>query len=167
MRDKIDIDLYFGLSYTNYLILHRSILQSMPLDWQHRFTELMGEVEDAMGPVMREKMPSRYDIRILAREPQRITEYETCYDCEGEGEVMQANGDGGVHTERWIICPTCEGEQELEGEERWETPEEVGIIDDPVPHYNRTRTQLDFETGEEIRYCGRCEGRHAFSRACA
>lgn len=37
----------FGLTYANYLVLHRSLLQSMPLSWQHRFTALMDELDAA------------------------------------------------------------------------------------------------------------------------
>lgn len=36
----------FGLTYSNYLVLQRSLLQAMPLDWQHRFTTLIAEMED-------------------------------------------------------------------------------------------------------------------------
>ena len=32
---------YFGLSYANYLVLPRSVLQSMPIDWQEKFVELL------------------------------------------------------------------------------------------------------------------------------
>jgi hypothetical protein len=43
----MDIDLWFGLSYANYQVLHRSILQSMPEDWQERFVAMLEELAEA------------------------------------------------------------------------------------------------------------------------
>ena len=37
---------WFELSYASYLVLQRLILRSMPLDWQHRFVELLTEIEE-------------------------------------------------------------------------------------------------------------------------
>ncbi|WP_372011432.1 hypothetical protein NBRC13296_12805 [Paenibacillus chitinolyticus] len=41
-----DIHSYFGLSYANYLVLPRTVLQSMPMEWQIKFVELLEEVDD-------------------------------------------------------------------------------------------------------------------------
>jgi hypothetical protein len=40
---------WFGLTYANYLVVPRSVLQSMPEDWQHRLTALLGEMQDSFG----------------------------------------------------------------------------------------------------------------------
>lgn len=45
----LDVHAYFGLTYANYLVVPRSVLQSMPTEWQHRFTALMGEMNEAFG----------------------------------------------------------------------------------------------------------------------
>ena len=37
------IQTWFGLSYCSYLVLPRSILQSMPEGWQKKFVELLEE----------------------------------------------------------------------------------------------------------------------------
>ena len=37
---------WFGLSYAAYAVLPRSILQSMPTEWQKRFITLMEEIEE-------------------------------------------------------------------------------------------------------------------------
>jgi hypothetical protein len=49
LRDADDepIHGHFGLSYSNYLVLPRSVLQSMPEKWQHRFVDLLGDIEAA------------------------------------------------------------------------------------------------------------------------
>lgn len=38
---------YFGLSYAQYLVTPRLLLQSMPIDWQKSFVKLMKEFDDA------------------------------------------------------------------------------------------------------------------------
>lgn len=35
-REPTDVHLWFSLSYAAYLCVNRSLLQSMPLDWQYR-----------------------------------------------------------------------------------------------------------------------------------
>lgn len=43
--DPMDVHTYFGLTYSNYLVLHRTILQSLPEDMQHRLTAVLAEVD--------------------------------------------------------------------------------------------------------------------------
>lgn len=52
---------WFSLSYANYLILHRSILQSMPDEWQARFVELLDELDEAYGELP--DLPASWMIR--------------------------------------------------------------------------------------------------------
>lgn len=40
---------FFGLTYASYLVLPRSILQSMPVGWQRRFVACLEEADEAMG----------------------------------------------------------------------------------------------------------------------
>lgn len=35
---------YFGLTYAQYLVIPRTVLQSMPDEWQTQFVELLGEL---------------------------------------------------------------------------------------------------------------------------
>lgn len=39
---------YFGLTYSNYLVLPRRALQSLPQEWQERFVQLMREAEELL-----------------------------------------------------------------------------------------------------------------------
>lgn len=59
--DHEAIHLWFGLSYASYLTIPRSILQSMPDEWQKKFVILLGELDDK---VMEEKivMPPKYTV---------------------------------------------------------------------------------------------------------
>lgn len=37
---------YFGLTYANWLILPRTVMQDMPTVWQDKFVELLEEMDD-------------------------------------------------------------------------------------------------------------------------
>lgn len=126
IADTEAIHTWFSLSYANYLVVPRSVLQSMPSEWQTRFVAMLGELDGAFGHL---DYP-HYDVRCLARDPE-LLHWTPCGECEGEGELE----DGSA-------CPSCGGEGQVEGETRYETPEEVGFITDPIPHYNRGRTRI-------------------------
>lgn len=128
------IHLWFSLSYSNYLVLARSVLQSMPQEWQARFVVLLEEMNDSYGHL---DWPA-YEVRALVRHAEVIE--PTCEECDGEGEVVinpdWPDGED-PHSEK---CQTCGGMGYMEGEHRYETAEEVGFRTDPIPHYNRGRT---------------------------
>ena len=42
---------WFELTYASYLVLPRSILQSMPLAWQVKFVELLEELEEQFDAI--------------------------------------------------------------------------------------------------------------------
>jgi hypothetical protein len=53
-QDRYEIDdepihLFFGLSYSNYLVIQRSLLQSMPVEWQRKFVKLLEEMNEHFG----------------------------------------------------------------------------------------------------------------------
>lgn len=122
--DREAIHTWFNLTYSNYLVLPRSVLQSMPDEWQKRFVLCLREAEEAFGhldwPV--------YDVRALVRGCDMT--YPSCEECEGEGK-----------DEKGEECVCCGGSGSEEP--RYETPENVGFRADPIPHYNRGRTRLE------------------------
>jgi hypothetical protein len=126
----LDIHTWFSLTYANYLVVPRSVLQSMPEDWQHRFTGLLGEMSTAFGHL---DWPA-YDVRALKRDTELITPW---IECDG--------GCNGTGIRNGETCGVCDGEGGWDDPEgpRYETPEEVGFRDDPIPHYNRGRTRLE------------------------
>jgi hypothetical protein len=124
---------WFGLTYSNYLVLPRAVLQSMPDEWQHRFVTCLEELADAFGHL---EYGAGYDVRVLARHPEEIS--PECEECEGEGKVPPVDDDGFPT----VMCPSCKGEEQ-EDNGRYETAEEVGFRLDPIPHYNRGRTRIE------------------------
>lgn len=64
---------WFGLSYSNFLVLHRSILQSMPAEWQARFAALVDEIPETLevpeGPPGGYKLTALDDRGRFMRDP--------------------------------------------------------------------------------------------------
>ncbi len=54
-----DMHAWFGLSYANYLVLERTLLQAMPGRWQRRFVALLEELYVARGD-----LPDAYGYRV-------------------------------------------------------------------------------------------------------
>lgn len=72
---KKDIHTHFGLSYAQYLVLPRSVLQSMPEEWQHKFVSLLEELDET-------------EWRELLPEGMYKVEYRD-YGCEYDEETEQ------------------------------------------------------------------------------
>lgn len=145
MSDQISTEVYdpdehdaisgfFSLSYANYLVVNRALLESMPDDWQKIFVGLLRELFEEFSYLP--PQPA-IDVKILAREPEHFIEREDCPKCEGEGEERDEDGNP-----LGKPCEDCGGSGFEFEEERIEEPEHVGYIPDPIPHYDRTRTRL-------------------------
>lgn len=50
---------WFGLSYCNYQVIHRTLMQSMPLDWQRRMVACLEELKESFTHV---PQPSGYEV---------------------------------------------------------------------------------------------------------
>jgi hypothetical protein len=110
---------WFGLTYSNYLVLHRAMMQSMPEEWQARAVALFTELDEAFAHI--ERTPC------FIVKPAREIEY---------GELTPA--------QRRHLGVTKHGSryQDDEGEhEAWQRTL-IPIGADPVPHYNRGRTYI-------------------------
>lgn len=117
---------WFGLSYANYAVQPRTLLQSMPVEWQRRWVELMTEYSDAFAHI--EQAPG-YNVQPCRwREPR---------ECSGE-ELVQAGidwrEDGQANTWFW----DRDGNQLDPGQACVPVP-----VTDPVPHYDRGRARVE------------------------
>lgn len=81
-RQTVDVHTWFGLSYSSYLVVNRTLLQSMPEEWQHRFTAVMDDLGEAFAHLEH----PHYNVRALKREQQLIA--PPCDECEGLGVVV-------------------------------------------------------------------------------
>lgn len=114
------IHTWFGLSYANYLVLPRTLLQSMPDAWQQRLVALLEEFEGAFAHV---EQSEAYDVT-----PGRVVVAEDLDDrqrlwtgvTEEATVLYDRNGDE-LHPHARVVVPEP----------------------DPVPHYNRGRTHIE------------------------
>jgi len=61
--DSRDIHAWFELTYAQYLTIPRSVLQSMPEEWQHRFVQCLDELDATI-----DWRPARGQYRVQLRE---------------------------------------------------------------------------------------------------
>lgn len=135
-RDR-SIHEFFNLTYSNYLVLHRSLLQSMPLEWQHKFVRLVEELNDEFDHV----------------------ETAQCYKVQAaveadldSGYTVEELAQHGVRVES--IGPEPDMDEEPDEYDDWceerryfQDGEEIHfrflmVTDDPIPPYNRGRTHI-------------------------
>jgi hypothetical protein len=124
---------HFGLSYANYLVLPRTLLQSMPEAWQARFVAMLGELAEAFDHV---EQAQCYKVTPgVEREVWELTDSERSYlgitapdapDGDGEDRPNVFYDRDGNEMEPWyrVVWPQA----------------------DPVPHYNRGRTYISPRT---------------------
>ena len=136
-----DIHTFFGLSYSNYLVLPRTLLQSMPEEWQHRFTGMLDEMSAAFDHV-----PQADFYKVEA-----ATEHEVS-DLTGEqlkalgiavedgpcGEDHDCDADEGVNCWPIRVYTELPSGRQMGSWERVLIP-----VPDPVPSYNRGRTYIE------------------------
>jgi hypothetical protein len=155
--DREAIHRHFSLSYANYLVLPRTLLQSMPDEWQARFVGLLDDLNDAFQHV-----PQAEGYKVEAATQCEVSDLD-------EGQRAQL----GI-TEDWYRGETppsaCSPDdlaewqaehEDPDGPVYWRDGEEVEgdelvmlPVVDPVPHYDRGRTRIE----PQAHRCDNCEG---------
>jgi hypothetical protein len=144
---------WFSLSYTNYQVIPRTLMQSMPVEWQERMVACLEELRDAFSHV------PQAEIYKVEAGTQHIVNEMT--DLELKMAQVTVDRFGGERPPSKLA-----GEALLEWEEQNEAaeptysdhygneldPNERVIIptSDPVPHYNRGRTYVEPRVGESV-----------------
>jgi hypothetical protein len=125
---------HFGLSYANYLVIPRTLLQSMPDAWQTQFVALLKALEDAFAHVPQADV---YDVTAgkedLLRDMTESELFQAGVEVTGDDEL----GHGPDTVYRSIKTG-----EELEGDSYGFRPGK-----DPVPHYNRGRARVEPRVG--------------------
>lgn len=119
-----DVHGYFGLSYANYLVLHRTLLQSMPLEWQQSFVRCLQEYEAAFEHLER---PEAFDVTAVR---DRYLDELTLDEAERIGYTVEIEED---ETRRY--GPDGEDLTDECAHVLWPKP-------DPIPHYDRGRAHI-------------------------
>ena len=66
----------FGLTYASFLVVPRTLLMDMPVEWQSRFVELMDEYNKAVVDVAPE---SAYDISVTFKQDGKFCKVPEVY----------------------------------------------------------------------------------------
>ena len=83
---------WFGLTYSNYLTLPRSLLQSMPDEWQERFVKCLEEMRAAFSHLG--DMPDCYTVNARAAHGKFAHDPYADYE-RGRRVVMRDNAQQG------------------------------------------------------------------------
>lgn len=132
---------YFGLAYVNYLVLPRTLLQSMPDDWQHQLTALLRQLDDAFDHVPK---ADRYIVRPAEEhEVGSLTPAQMAATgiTSEEGPCRKAHDhdtDHGTCQPGDAVYTDASG-REMPGWERVLVP----LGRDPVPPYDRGRAYIE------------------------
>lgn len=112
------------LTYSTYLVLHRTLMQSMPIEWQERMETCLAELDDAFSHV---EKPGHFDVHAVS---EHLIEDMTPEELALAGiEVEDPCGTPRYHRK--------EDGAELDGQEY-----ATIRIKDPVPNPNRGRTYM-------------------------
>ena len=130
----VDVHTWFGLSYANYLVLPRTLLQSMPLRWQHQLTTLLDDLQAAFAHI-----PQAQAYQVTAAEEREVSDL-TPAELQAAGVSIEEPGRNHADPEDWPL-PTWHDTRtghELQPWERVLIP-----VTDPVPACNRGRTRIE------------------------
>lgn len=127
------IHTWFELSYSNYLVLPRSLMQSMPVEWQQRMVACVEELRRAYEHL---DHPDAYEVTASVE-----CEYSdlSAADMKALG-ITQADEPADEHDDTWESRYYDRDGNEHQGWERVLAPRVGG---DPVPHYDRGRTFVE------------------------
>lgn len=117
------VHLWFELSYSNYAVLHRTLMQSMPVEWQERMVRCLEELDDAFSHI--ERAPG-YEVKACRwAEPWELS--------PGERDLTRVTFDEDTETY-----------YDERGTELNPHSACVAVpVHEPVPHYNRGRTFIE------------------------
>lgn len=131
-EDDEPVHTWFSLSYSNFLVLHRSLMQSMPTEWQRRIVALFDEMDRAFAHVDHPSFHVQTGKWLYFNEISEA-DYERLgitLNCEDDPEQCREDGHECTYS-------TAEGEEIEPGLTRIFVPGP-----DPIPHYNRGRTRV-------------------------
>ena len=136
------IHLHFGLSYANYLVLPRTLMQSMPTGWQERIVACLDEMHDAFRHIPQaeayEVVPgTAHLVNELSNGDLRAAGYSVdWYGGEEPPDDLDPDDlNAWQHKHETDPVYADRDFNEVDPETRVVVP-----AADPVPHYNRGRT---------------------------
>ena len=139
------IHTWFGLSYCNYQVLHRTLMQSMPIGWQERMVACLEELADAYRHI---EKPEAFAVEAGEQHlVDELTEQQmrqlgiTCDEYDDDPPDGLADEDRDEWEEQHRLAGPVFRDanlDEIDGQSYVVVP-----TFDPVPHYNRGRTYIE------------------------
>lgn len=123
---------WFGLSYANYAVLPRTLLQSMPDAWQARFVALMNELDAAFDHIEQARC---YQV-------QAATEHEVSELSDVQLEALGITRDDDCEHQA-DDCDCSRAYHDADGREMDRDERVLIPCADPVAPYNRGRTRIE------------------------
>ncbi|WP_051757133.1 hypothetical protein [Kitasatospora purpeofusca] len=115
---------HFGLSYAAYLVVPRTLLQSMPEPWQQRLADCLAELHEAFAHV---PQAEAYEVTAVVERDAWLL----------DDDQARAAGVAVVESEPGGFLRYFRDGRELGLDETVPVP-----VADPVPHYDRGRTYI-------------------------
>ena len=137
---------WFSLTYCNYQVLPRTLMQSMPIEWQERMVACLNEMQDAFQHVPQAEV---YDVHAAT---EHIVNEMT--DAELKQAGIEADWYNGAvfpndvatqeEFDEWRAKHKTDAPRYYRDGQELDPGERVLIpAGDPVPHYNRGRTYIE------------------------
>jgi len=125
LPDNDAVHTWFELTYSNYLVLPRTLMQSMPAEWQRRMVACLEELDEAFEHV--EQAPGYNVVACRWESPDVVPD-----------DVLRQLGFNVEHGPDGSRYETPDG-QEVEGRHQC-VP--LPVVD-PIPHYDRGRARVE------------------------
>ena len=150
VRDSRDASSYFGLTYSNFLVLHRVELEHMPEAWQHRFVAMLDELEDAYDhlehPEGYEVYPCRWVLveELNEQEAASLGVTDSLDDFPALGDAATAE-EFTAHDAAWEEASENRVFHDANGNELDPQSRDPIRVPDPMPHYRHGHVEPNLE----------------------
>lgn len=143
--DSDPIHQHFGLSYSTHMVLPRTLLQSMPAQWQAALVHLLDQYESAFQGVEQPpgyKVEAADEFEVSSLDEAQRKETGVIEDWYGGEEPPSKLG--GEALVEWQAEHETDGPAyyDAEGNELDHDSRVMVRVPDPLPHYNRGRTRI-------------------------
>lgn len=140
---------WFSLTYSNFLVLHRTVLQSMPVEWQDRMVELLEEMGAAYQHIEFPEfevttVQDRYVNELSVQERDRLG--VTCEERLDE-DAPEGTTKDSPDWWKWVMDVYHDRDgNELHGGDHIGVP-----VPDPIPHYRHAYLPPDEDAIARLR----------------
>lgn len=124
---------HFGLTYANYHVLHRTLMQSMPIEWQHRMVDCLQELHEAYRHVQHAEC-------YIVTPATEVTYGDlTETQAKDAGVTLMFGFDGDRGGDSALVAAYTDAAGRIH--QSWERTS-IPAGEDPIPDYDRGRAYI-------------------------